>query len=172
VALPAWTPESPSKPSRRWVAASAGGLSVILAIVAVVAWLWPAHPAASSKNEPRVEMKAPLTPEPAPSVAVSTPALASQPSPPVANPLVRVDLDATAPTWVSLADSEGKRLLAELLVPGAPRTFQVTKDATLLTGNAGGLVLRINGRPLGSLGYAGQVRQIQIKDGKMVTSTP
>jgi hypothetical protein len=145
--------------------------------VIAVAWLWPAHPAASSKKETVVESKVapkfePIetkTPSPA-SALVTSPPVIPAPAPAVPKTTVRLDLDATAATWVSLVDSEGNRLLAQLMVPGAPRTFELTKDATLVTGNAAGLVLRVNGRPAGSLGYPGQVRQIQIKGGKVVAA--
>src|SRR5207253_6796637 len=74
--------------------------------------------------------------------------------------VTRIDLDATGPTWVSLVDQEGDKLLYnQLLVPGAPRTFEVAKGAILRTGNAGGLVLRVNGKLSGPLGPVSQVRQ-------------
>jgi hypothetical protein len=190
-ALPAWSAEPAPKRSRRWVAAT--GLGVSVAIVVLFAWLLPARPAASSKNEPvesktaAQEIKTTAQPVAAPApgsapvrapvsaavVATATaPAVtkAAAPKPVVPNSNVRIDLDATTPTWVSLIDSDGKRLLADLMVPGGPRTFQLSKDATLVTGSAGGLILKINGRPAGSLGYVGQVRQFQIKDGKLVDS--
>jgi hypothetical protein len=189
-ALPAWPAEPPPpKRSRRWVAAT--GLGVSVAIVVVVAWLWPARPAAFSKNEPVVESKTTSESKtssqvqvaavparlpaaiPAPVVATAkAPAVtkAAAPKPASPTPPVRIDLDATTPTWVSLIDSDGKRLLADLVVPGGARTIELSKDATLVTGSAGGLMLSINGQPAGSLGYVGQVRQIQIKGGKLVDS--
>ncbi len=83
---------------------------------------------------------------------------------------MRIDLEAIDPTWVTMVDQEGNRLLNQLLLPGPSRTFELTTSATLRTGNAGGLVLHVNGRPLGPLGSPGQVRQVQIKDGKVVPS--
>lgn len=202
-AIPAWSAEPPPLESRplespppesrpvdspakkslrtksiRWMAASASALAVIAATVLTIAWLWPAHPAASSKKDPEVE-STPVKSTPVAKPAAQVEAKASPQAQPFLKPFpaaapgasrstVRLDLDATAATWVSLADSEGNRLLAQLMVPGDPKTVELTKDATLVTGNAAGLILRVNGQPAGSLGYAGQVRQIQIKGGKVI----
>ena len=65
-------------------------------------------------------------------------------------------------------DGGGNKLLAELLVPGAPRSFELTNGGTLRAGNAGGLVLRVDGNPVGPLGAMGQVREVRIKDGKVL----
>jgi hypothetical protein len=169
LALPTWPAETPPKRSRRWVAAAvafAGGI----AIVAVVAWLWPSHPAAATTKEPVVASNALPNPEPVAAPAPVPHAPLVSPAQAVPNPLMRVDLNATDPSWVSLVDEEGNKLLTELLVPGVPRTFEVAKSATLRTGNAGGLVVSVNGRPFGPLGSTGQVREVQIKDGKVLAS--
>jgi hypothetical protein len=188
MASPMALPAAPTAPrprrSRRWMAVAASAVGVSALILIAAGWLWPARPAANTKN-PAVENKTLTKPEKAvESKAVETKAVESKAvnskvvakdQPPVlptsANPKprTRIDLDATAPTWVTLVDGAGNKLLAQLLAPGAPRSFELS-DATLLTGNAGGLLLSIDGRPTGKLGYAGQVRQIQIKNGKVVTS--
>ena len=169
VALPAWSAEPRPKRSRGW-AAMAGALALSAVIVAAAVWVWPAaQPAASTKKEqavtePAVVSKALPNPE---SAALPAPGVL----PAVPRSITRVDLDATDPTWVTLIDEQGNKvLLNQLLVPGAPRTFEIAKGAALRTGNAGGLVLRVNGRPSGPLGPSGQVRQIQIKGGRVLTS--
>jgi hypothetical protein len=154
VALPKWPEEPRPQRPRRWVA-TVGSLTAGAAILGAAAWLWPAHPAADAKKEPALVSQVVPTPEP------------PSPPPPAPMRVMRIELDATDPTWVSLTDQEGKGLLNQLLVPGAPRTFEVTNEAKLVTGNAGALVLRIDGQPAGELGRLGQVRQIQIKDGKV-----
>jgi len=157
VALPAWPVEARPKRPGRWVA-RAGALTVSAAIVAAVAWFWSANPAANSK--PASNKSEP--------VVASTTLPQTQPAAPAATkPVTRIDLEATDPTWVSLADQTGDMLVNQLLVPGAPRSLALKTDGTLVTGNAGALVLRINGQPAGSLGTPGQVRQIKIKDGKV-----
>ncbi len=156
--LPAWPVEPRPKRPRRWVA-RASALAVSASLVAIVAWLWPARPAAYTKKEP-----------PAASMTLPKPEPAAPAAPVVRKPVMRIDLAATNPTWVSLVDEEGNKLLSQLLVPGSPRFFEVAKGATLRAGNAGGLVLHVNGRSFGPLGAIGQVRQIQIKDGKILAS--
>jgi hypothetical protein len=98
------------------------------------------------------------------------PAAPAAPVAVVKKTVTRIDLAATNPTWVSLVDADGNKLLSQLLMPGSPRTFEVKKGATLRAGNAGGLVLSVNGRPFGPLGNMGEVRQVQIKDGKVLGS--
>jgi hypothetical protein len=169
-ALPRWPAEPRPKRLRRWMIV-ASALAGSVAIVAASAWLWPAHPAAQTKKEPAiVSAKLPNSELAAPPLTLPEPTIAAASAPAVPKPVMRIDLDATAPTWVSLVDEDGNRVAAQLLVPGSPRTFELEKGVTLRTGNAGGLVLRVNGRPVGSLGTAGQVRQIQIKAGKVLAS--
>jgi len=86
------------------------------------------------------------------------------PPTPFASPAT-VELAATEPTWVSFIDAGGKKLFVGLLEPGQTRTVKVSADAVLRTGNAAGLVLHFNGKPVGPIGYAGQVRQVDFKDG-------
>jgi cytoskeleton protein RodZ len=84
---------------------------------------------------------------------------------------MRVDLKATEPTWVSFVDADGKKLLVGLLVAGDVRTFQLTKPATLRAGNAGGITVRLDGKPLGPIGFRGYVREIEFKDGNFKLTT-
>jgi hypothetical protein len=151
--------EHPSKPSRRWLVLAAV-LAIGAGIAAVSAWLWSAHPAAAfTKKEPVVASVAPPPVE-----------QAAQPAP-AATAGTRIELDAKEEAWVSLIDQENNKLLFnELLVPGVSRTFEVAKGASVRTGNAGGLLLHVNGRSFGPFGPSGQVRQIQIKDGSALVS--
>lgn len=172
---PAQPPTEPQRSPRRWIAVGTAGIGV--AIVAAVIWLPQPRPTAYAKNEPPV-IKTQATPSPKPEptpVAESKPLpiqAAAPTTPATPTGLVHLELEATAPTWVSIVDSEGNRLLSQLLSPDTGRrTLELTKDATLLTGNAGGLILRVNGEQLSSLGSNGQVRQIQFKDGKALPSS-
>ena len=186
-ALPGWAPEPRSERPRRWVA-WAGTLAASAVIVAAVAWLWPSRsaqlitkelitkePALAStvpaKREPATPAPAAAAPAP-PARTIAARGIAQQgmPAQAGAQSVTRIDLDATAPTWVSLMDGGGNKLLAELLVPGAPRSFELTNGGTLRAGNAGGLVLRVDGRPVAPLGAMGQVREVRIKDGKVLGS--
>jgi cytoskeletal protein RodZ len=70
-----------------------------------------------------------------------------------------VDLAATEKTWVSLS-SAGRTVFAGILDASETKNFSLEEDAKLLTGNAGGLAVRMNGRSLGILGPRGQVRVV------------
>lgn len=70
-----------------------------------------------------------------------------------------VDLAATEETWVSLT-SGGKTIFSGLLDPAESRNFSISESAKLLTGNAGGLDVKVNGRPIGAIGPRGQIRII------------
>ena len=174
-ALPEWHAEPPPAKPRRWMA-MAVVLLVCGGIVGAAAWLWPV--AANAKKEPSIQSQRLPNPAPVSASTKTEPANESRALPksapvvssaaPASKAVTRIDLEATHPTWVSMVDEDGNKLLLQLLVPGAPRTFELTKGATLRTGNAGGLVLRVNGRTFSPLGPTGQVRQIQIKDGKVV----
>ncbi len=83
----------------------------------------------------------------------------------VSGPTMRLDLAATEPTWTALADAEGNRLMAQLLLPGSPRSFQLETAATLRVGNAGGIEIRLDGKPIGPVGPRGGVKQVEFKDG-------
>jgi hypothetical protein len=155
-----------------WIFAAAG---ILVAALVGGAWLWLSPPQVvkakqetpmpnvAKENPPKESLpKASLPKENAPPVVQA----ASAPEPKLAEtPAMEVELGATDPTWVSMRDGEGTNLLAQLLVPGTPRTVTVAKSAILRVGNAGGLVVHLNGRPIGSIGPSGQVREIEFKNG-------
>jgi cytoskeleton protein RodZ len=72
---------------------------------------------------------------------------------------ISVDLSATEKTWVSLS-SAGHMIFSGVLDPSQTKNFALGESARLLTGNAAGLDVRMNGRPLGPLGSRGQVRVV------------
>ncbi|HUQ93940.1 MAG TPA: DUF4115 domain-containing protein [Bryobacteraceae bacterium] len=161
-ALAAPPAAAPVSAFRWWRPASA--TLTIASIVLLSLWLWPVSsiPASATKS------------------AAASPPIQYQPSPsppppaaPRAQPSVmRIDIDATAPAWVSMMDTGGNKLLNQLQVPGAPRTINLITSGTLRTGNAAGLVVRLNGQPIGPIGAPGQVRDIQFKDGDFKITSP
>jgi hypothetical protein len=78
---------------------------------------------------------------------------------------MRIYVEASEPTWVSLTEADGNRLMVRMLEPGDTRTFELAKTVTLRTGNAGGLIVRLNGKSIGPLGPHGKVQEIEFKDG-------
>ena len=59
-----------------------------------------------------------------------------------------------------------------LIEPGKGRTVELGGPAKLRTGNAGGLLVTLNGKPLGKIGTRGQVREIAFQDGGFTVSSP
>ena len=85
---------------------------------------------------------------------------------------MRVEMEAQEPVWVMVTDREGKILIARTLQANETRTLDLTTDAILRTGNAGGLRLRLNGKDLGPLGPVGKIRDVEFKSGAYKVSTP
>jgi len=78
---------------------------------------------------------------------------------------VQVELEAVEPTWVALTDVDENRLVYQTLETGETRTVELTAPATLRTGNAGGLLVRVGGQPVGPLGPPGAIREIHFENG-------
>jgi cytoskeleton protein RodZ len=99
-----------------------------------------------SEGKPAVEKKQPLPPSPA------APAI---PSVPEKKPL-SLQLKAVEETWVSLLvdDQPGKEMT---LKPGEGVSVQASNRVRMVVGNAGGLDLTLNGKPLEKFGKSGQV---------------
>ena len=93
---------------------------------------------------------APVSTPPAPSVAPRTTAGE-----------VNVILTVSAPTWVA-ASTDGKRAIYRVLQPGSSEQLTAAKEISVLSGNAGGVELTINGRAAGPMGKSGQVRSLRI----------
>jgi cytoskeleton protein RodZ len=77
---------------------------------------------------------------------------------------VRVELTAEEPVWV-LAQADGKYLFSGTLEPNEKRAVEATEKLTLRLGDAGGVTITLNGKPIGSIGRKGQVRDIQFTSG-------
>jgi uncharacterized protein DUF4115 len=86
--------------------------------------------------------------------------------------VMHVEMEAQEPVWVMVTDRQGKILIARTLQPNETRTLDLTTSATLRTGNAGGLRLRLNGKDLGPLGPVGRIRDVEFKAGAFKVSSP
>ena len=86
-------------------------------------------------------------------------ALASHPNAPV-----RVELTADEPVWV-LVRSDGKYSFSGTLSAKESRTIEATSMVLLRLGNAGGVTITLNGKPVGPVGPKGQVRTVQFTSG-------
>jgi hypothetical protein len=102
-----------------------------------------------------VEQK-PAAPAPAPAVPRVTP-----PNP---DATVRVEITADEAVWM-LARADGKYAFSATMEAHTTRTVEGLKEVTLRLGNAGGVTILLNGKPIGPAGPKGQVRTIQFTSG-------
>jgi cytoskeletal protein RodZ len=72
---------------------------------------------------------------------------------------VRITLAATEDTWVSVS-ADGRNVFAGVIKGQQSRVVEGKQNTRVLIGNAGGLQIEWNGRPLGSLGKRGEVRDV------------
>ncbi len=122
----------------------------------------PASPSAPPPNETGAERQAGADGR-NPNAAVPNPAVA--PNAAVAsNAPVRVQLTAEEPVWVS-AQSDGKYSFSGTLEAAQSRIVEANSSVVLRLGNAGGLNISLNGKPIGQVGPRGQVRTVQLTSG-------
>jgi cytoskeleton protein RodZ len=93
----------------------------------------------------------------------ATPAESGTASPDVAaaaaSTATRVNIHAKLESWVQIVDKDGKTILSRVLRAG--ETYAVPDEAGLVmsTGNAGGIEMLLDGKPLQNLGAVGLVRR-------------
>ena len=100
------------------------------------------------------------TAEPVP--AKPAPAPASLPSNASSNASVVIELEVREESWFKLSSDGSDVVTSEVLAPGTTRRYTAATSMNVSIGNAAGVALRVNGRPISSLGRAGQVRNITI----------
>ena len=125
----------------------------------------PAAPAAQVPEQKPVDQKpveqkqaeqTPAEPKPAPAAARVTP-----PNP---DATVHVEVSAEEVVWV-LARTDGKYAFSATMDAHTTRTVEAVKEVTLRLGNAGGVTIMLNGKPVGPVGPKGQPRTIQFTSG-------
>jgi cytoskeleton protein RodZ len=130
--------------------------------------------------QPQTQPGAPLNPEPAIAAQTPKPAPAAGDNPPAAtkpatppneaarmanpNAPVRVQLTAGEPVWV-LARADGKYIFSGTLDANQTKSVDANEAVTLRLGNAGGISITLNGKPVGPVGPKGQVREVQFTSG-------
>lgn len=74
---------------------------------------------------------------------------------------VRVGLSADEKTWISVS-SDGKNIFANALLPHETKMVEASEKVRILIGNAGGLEISLNGKPIGPIGPRGQIRIVEL----------
>ena len=150
---------SGTRPRRRW----ATGMLVAAALVAVV--VLGVTRIGAPQQEPM-----PAAPRSSPSVGITTPSVAPTPtpSPSRATEIVAV-LRVSEASWVEVV-ADGETTLQELLIPRAVQRLEANETLELLLGNAGGVELSINGKPVAT-GAPGEVARLsfELRNGRIVS---
>jgi cytoskeleton protein RodZ len=84
---------------------------------------------------------------------------------------VELALTATEETWLSVS-SDGTPVFSGLLEANQTKTIEGKEFAKLRVGNAAGLEVRLNGKPIGPLGAHGQVRDLLFTSDKVQSVPP
>ncbi len=159
--------------SRGWRSYAVAAVLIIGIVSAVVLWWSPKPGEPVESNVSAASVSAPHeTTHP-----VASPPPAAQP---VAKPratkpsssVMHVAIEAREPAWVAVTDASGKRVMAKTLEANETQTLELTAGATLRTGNAGGLIVRFNGKEIGPLGPTGKIRDISFKNGAYKIHAP
>ncbi len=77
-----------------------------------------------------------------------------------------LQIGATERAWVAI-DADGKTMLQGLMNPNEVKTFKAQNSFDVLTGNAQGIVLTLNGETLKPLGREGEVKSIHLTRGSL-----
>ena len=123
-----------------------------------------AETAPGEAEAPDETVTPPVTPAP-PAAPDQSPADATAAPLPAARVVVRADRDS----WVEIRDGQDAVIIQRVLRQG--ETFNVPDEAGLVmnTGNAGGVVIEVDGRPLHSLGSLGVVKRgIKLDPAKLI----
>lgn len=133
----------------------------------------PVSQPAPTAQTPVVQPPAPAAPPPVAQAPVAAPPAATPPVavPPAAAPAAeaqtsygaatagRIRIEATAPAWIQVRGPNNEQIFTRLLNAG--ERYQVPDRAglTLLTGNAGGVRIVVDGQTLAPLGAEGEVKR-------------
>jgi hypothetical protein len=157
-------------PTRSWRAYGIAAI-LIIGIVSLAVFVWSPRPGEPAENKVAAASVPALTetqPESAPAVpATVEPKVKMSKGEPM-----HVEIEAREPAWVTVTDASGKRLIAKTFEANETYSLELTAGATLRTGNAGGLVVKFNGKEIGPLGPTGKIRDISFKEGGYKVHAP
>jgi len=95
-------------------------------------------------------------PTQSPAPAAAKPAVQAAPQGPV-----EVSMTARQPAWVEIT-ADGKPAYTGTMQSNETREITAAEQVKILTGNAGGLSISLNGKPLDPLGPPGQIRSVKL----------
>ncbi|HLK67858.1 MAG TPA: RodZ domain-containing protein [Bryobacteraceae bacterium] len=126
-------------------------------------------PPANTADRPVVDTAASKAASAPPAVAPATgtpPEVGTRVQIPNANPHGPLQVAVTADelVWV-MVKTDGKISFSGTMEAQQTHTFDATDNVTVRLGNAGGVSLKLNGQPIGSVGPRGQVRTVQFTSG-------
>jgi cytoskeleton protein RodZ len=126
-------------------------------------------PAASAKQAapPETAPVAPTSQQPAATVSsTSSESAATSPasSMPATNSSgLRLEISATEKCWISV-DRDKNPIFRKLMLPGEVQVFSAAEKFRIVLGNAGGVQMKVNGRPAKPLGKSGEVIKVFIDE--------
>jgi hypothetical protein len=107
-----------------------------------------------------IEPRTPNTPVQAADPARQKPAPAPPaPPPPAPAAPLKIEVKAIEATWVGIY-ADGKLTFAKVLGPDQSKTVESSGKVRVQVGNAGGVEITANGKPVGDIGPRGEVRTI------------
>ena len=113
----------------------------------------PAPLASPQTTQPTPQTATPASPTPAAQVAPPQP-----PGPtPAAADGVTVEVSASGRSWLQVVADQGPPLFEGFIVAGESRRWQSSGTMTIRVGNAGAVVVTVNGKNVGPLGAPGAV---------------
>lgn len=87
-------------------------------------------------------------------------------------PANRIVIEVTEASWVQIVDAKGSAIVRQVLKAGDIYLVPDERGLVLETGNAGGLKIIVDGKPLPSLGASGQIRRKIALDPDRLLATP
>jgi hypothetical protein len=108
------------------------------------------------------EIKEPehASPQPLAAQNLSAPAT-PQSEPTIDAKVLQLEIKATQKCWISI-HRDGNPVFQKTMQPGEIQSFRAMEKFLLIIGNAGGIQLKINGKPAKPLGKLGEVVNVKI----------
>lgn len=159
--LPPIAGYSPPGGDRRLLRAVGGLLAVVALCAAAYSW-WLRQREVRTAETPAESAPA-VTAHPAGerrTIAETPPTVEPAPTGETRGPLW-LEIAAQEETWIEIT-SDGQRLYQGVLGPNQTKVLTGLNRARLVVGNAGGLRIVSNGRPIGPIGERGQVRVVML----------